>query len=280
MKIVEGQSNLDIDLPHVTADSTFEVWNKETKRYEKANYIKDTGLPSSSHVLIYYGTCGSGKTSLLTSLITSKKKGSKVYRGVWDKIYICASYTSMRSISSDPFKSVPESQYYDEFNEAFLRDVTQKVHENALEDLYSCIIIDDACSRLKRLADPLSNLLLTHRHLKTSVHILAQDVCQVPLSIRSNLTGGFFFKQSNAKRVQLLREEYLSFLSLDEYKKAECYIWKKKGDTLYIKFGGLPFKYHRISDLKVREIVFQDLESQEHCELDTSSTPIKNDVSI
>ena len=129
--------------------------------------------------------------------------------------------------------------------------------------MYSCIIIDDACSRLKRLADPLSNLLLTHRHLKTSVHILAQDVCQVPLSIRSNLTGGFFFKQSNAKRVQLLREEYLSFLSLDEYKKAECYIWKKKGDTLYIKFGGLPFKCHRISDLKVREIAFHDLESQE-----------------
>ena len=102
---------------------------------------------------------------------------------------------------------------------------------------------------------------------------------QVPLSIRANLTGGFFFKQSNYKRIQLLREEYLSFLSPEEYKKFECYIWKKKGDCLYINFR-LPYRYHHIRDLKVREIAFQDLESQEHCELETSTTPIKNDVSI
>ena len=218
MKIVEQKPTLDIDLPTITADSTFTVWNKDTKKYEKANYIIETGLPSSSHVLIYYGVAGSGKTSTMCSIISSRKKGSKVYRGCFDKIYICASYTSMRSISGDPFAKLDKSQFYEEFNEAFLRDVVSRVRENALEDKHSLIIIDDACSRLKRLADPLSNLLLTHRHLKTSVHILAQDVMQVPLSIRSNLTGGFFFKQSNYKRIQLLREEYLSFLSPDEYK--------------------------------------------------------------
>lgn len=80
MKIVESQPNLDIDLPNITADSTFTVWNKDTKSYEKANYIKDTGLPSTSHILIYYGLTGQGKTSLLCSLITSKKQGSKVIR--------------------------------------------------------------------------------------------------------------------------------------------------------------------------------------------------------
>ena len=91
MKIVEQKPTLDIDLPTITADSTFTVWNKDTKKYEKANYIKETGLPSSSHILIYYGLTGQGKTSLLCSLVTSKKKGSKVYRlgGVFDKIYIC-----------------------------------------------------------------------------------------------------------------------------------------------------------------------------------------------
>ena len=273
MKIVEQKPTLDIDLPTITADDTFTVWNKETKKYEKANYIKETGLPSTSHILIYYGLTGQGKTSLMTSLTTSKKKGSKVYRGCFDKIYICASYTSMRSISQDPFKSISQDQYYEEFNEAFLRDVTRRVHENALEDMHSLIIIDDAVSRLKRLADPLSNLLLTHRHLKTSIHILAQDIMQVPLSIRANLTGGFFFKQSNYKRIQLLREEYLSFLSPEEYKKFECYIWKKKGDCLYVNFR-LPYRYHKISDLKVREITFEDLESK--CE---DEPPENNDAS-
>lgn len=105
-----------------------------------------------------------------------------------------------------------------------------------------------------------------------SVHILAQDVMQVPLSIRANLTGGFFFKQSNYKRIQLLREEYLSFLSPEEYKKFECYIWKKKGDCLYVNFR-LPYRYHRIRDLKVREITFEDLESK--CE---DEPPENNDA--
>jgi hypothetical protein len=259
MKIIESKPNLDIDLPGMSADATFTVYNKNTKKYEKAEYIKNTGLPSSNHILIYYGLTGQGKTSNMCSLVTSKKPGSKVYRGVFDKIYICASYTSMRSITGDPFKSIPEDQYYETFDEQFLRDVTQRVHDNALDDLNSLIIIDDAVSRLKRLADPLSNLLLTHRHLKTSIHILAQDIVQVPLSIRANLTGGFFFKQSNNKRIQLLREEYLSFLNPIQYKKFEAYVWQKKGDCLYVSFR-LPYRYHRISDLKVRELTFENLE--------------------
>jgi len=259
MKIIESKPTLDIDLPGMSADTTFTVYNKNTKKYETAEYIKATGLPSTSHILIYYGLTGQGKTSTMCSLVTSKKPASKVYRGCFDKIYICASYTSMRSITGDPFKSIPEDQYYETFDETFLRDVTKRVLENALEDLHSLIIIDDAVSRLKRLADPLANLLLTHRHLKTSIHILPQDIVQVPLSIRANLTGGFFFKQSNYKRIQLLREEYLSFMNPQQYKEFEASIWKKKGDCLYVSFR-LPYRYHRISDLKVRELTFENLE--------------------
>ena len=144
MKIHESQPNLDIDLPNITADSTFTVWNKDTKKYEKANHIKDTGLPSTSHILIYYGLTGQGKTSLLCSLVTSKKKGSKVYRGVFDKIYICASYSSMRSIAGDPFKSIPEDQYYETFNERFLRDVTRRVHDEVLR----LIVLSGKCQAI------------------------------------------------------------------------------------------------------------------------------------
>ena len=176
MKIVESQPNLDIDLPNITADSTFTVWNKDTKSYEKANYIKDTGLPSSSHILIYYGLTGQGKTSLLCSLITSKKKGSKVYRGVFDKIYICALYTSMRSIAGDPFKSIPEDQYYETFNEAFLRDVTQRVHENALEDMHSLIIIDDAVSRRVRVCQLAGFHLVAPQILQTKGRELSLSI--------------------------------------------------------------------------------------------------------
>ena len=46
-------------------------------------------------------------------------------------------------------------------------------------------------------------------------------------------------------------------MSNDEYKKFECQVYKKKGDCIFVKFGSLPYKYYRISDLKFREITFE-----------------------
>ena len=74
MKIHESKPNLDIDLPNITADSTFTVWNKETKKYEKANYIKDTGLPSTSHILIYYGLTGQVRENLHFYAVLSRPR--------------------------------------------------------------------------------------------------------------------------------------------------------------------------------------------------------------
>ena len=80
MIIKEGKQNLELDLPKMGTDQTFTVWNAKKRDYEKATWIKPTGLPSTHSVLIYYGCCGSGKTSLMTSWITSKKPNSRVYR--------------------------------------------------------------------------------------------------------------------------------------------------------------------------------------------------------
>lgn len=256
MKIVEGSKNLELDLPPMGVDKTFTVYDKKKKKYIKADWIKKTGLPPTHSVLIYYGCCGSGKSSLMTSLITSKKPASRVYRGCFDRIYICADYSSIRSLAGDPFGDIPEEQFFHTFNESFLQEITETVKENSDNDLDSLVIIDDSVNRLKRLADPLCNFLLVHRHLKCTTHILAQDICQVPLSVRSNLTGGFFFKQSNQKRIQLLREEYMSFMSNEEYKKFEKFCWNKKGDVLYISFK-LPFRYYK----NFKEITFEELEN-------------------
>jgi hypothetical protein len=113
-----------------------------------------------------------------------------------------------------------------------IADVSARVSENAEKGEHSLLFIDDAVNRLKKLENPLANLMLTNRHKKLAVWILSQDFTQVPLSIRSNINIGIFFKQSNAKRIELLREEYLSMLSKDEYRKFEKYV--------YSWVGGLP----------------------------------------
>ena len=68
-------------------------------------------------------------------------------------------------------------------------------------------------------------------------------------------------------------------MSNEEYKKFECQVYKKKGDCIFVKFGSLPYKYYRISDLKFREITFEDLESKCKDEPEASQPPEKKDAS-
>jgi hypothetical protein len=261
MKIVESDSKHEIELPVVTADDIYTYYDPSTKTYKPAQHILDAGFMASPHNMIFFGLTGSGKTSAATGMLVNKSPKSRLYFGIFDKIYMCCSQESMNSIKGQPFKSIPPQQWYDSFSEAMIADVSARVSENAEKGEHSLLFIDDAVNRLKKLENPLANLMLTNRHKKLAVWILSQDFTQVPLSIRSNINIGIFFKQSNAKRIELLREEYLSMLSKDEYRKFEKYVYKKKGDALMINFR-LPFRYHLIRDLKVKELFFEGLENE------------------
>lgn len=258
MKIIEGRRNLELDLPKMRVDNTFTVYESKKKCYVPATWIEKTGLPKTHHCMAYFGCCGSGKTSTMVSIVCSKKKDSRVYYGCYDHIYICAKYSSIRSIGSDPFKSIPEDQFYPEFNVDFIDKMNELCESNSSEGEDTLIVIDDAVNRLKSskiIQDKLSNLMLCHRHLKVPIHLLCQDICQAPLNIRSNLTGAFIFKQTNEKRVNLVREEYLSQFNPIEYKQVCDYLYRKKGDSLYVDFGP-PFRYFR----NFQPIEFTDLE--------------------
>ena len=85
----------------------------------------------------------------------------------------------MNSIKGSPFSSIPSNHWYNQFNEGMIEDVSKRVSENAEKGEYSLLFIDDAVNRLKTLQDPLSNLMLTNRHKKLAVWILAQDFMKV-----------------------------------------------------------------------------------------------------
>ena len=64
----------------------------------------------------------------------------------------------MNSLRGQPFKSIPPDQWYDQFNESMIADVSRRVSENAEKGEHSLLFIDDAVNRLKALQNPLANL--------------------------------------------------------------------------------------------------------------------------
>ena len=68
----------------------------------------DSSLCNKNFISLVVGAAGTGKTSIVTALVTSKKKGCKAYRQQFEDVIINIPRSSFRSITGDPFKTVEE----------------------------------------------------------------------------------------------------------------------------------------------------------------------------
>jgi len=229
----------------MSCDKRFQWVDKKSGKSHDAVWIDQTPFWNKNHVLVLSGAAGSGKTTASVSLISSMKH--RVYNGVFDQILVCAPESTLKSISKSPFEKLPESQIFHTFDEVFLDFALQTVEMNSLEEKDTLVWVDDAASALKtnrRVIEKLSNLVMKHRHLRCSIHLLCQDLIQVPLSIRENISGVINFRPINCKRMRLFHEEYLGTISYKEFLELNKYIYKKKGDFLFIKMQN-PRVYYR-----------------------------------
>jgi hypothetical protein len=205
-------------------------------------------LDRKSFVYLVVGAKGSGKTSFMTSLVTGNKKPFKCYRGCFDEVLLNMPQSSMNSIKGKPFKSLPASSCYDNFDYKLLEDIFEKAEERSEEGEFTLAIIDDASSKLKTnkmLIDKLTMLVHRHRHLRLSLMILVQDLISVPLSVRKNADAIIYFRPTNEKSNQIFREEFLGGFSKDRMEELMKYTFKKKGDFLMVKLNVIPFEYYR-----------------------------------
>ena len=250
MKIVEKKSDFKIELSKLSADQKLRYYDNRKKDEVVADWIDKTPFWNKNHVLVYSGACGSGKTTTCLSLISSRRKNSRVYAGCFDMVIINAPISTLKSLENNPFEDLDDEQIFNKFDEEFLDYILEKSEENSLNDKDTLTIIDDASNQLKsnrRVIDKLTNLVCKHRHLKLTIHLLVQDLIQLPLSIRENISGVICFKPINSKRMKLFHEEYLSDLSYKEFLELNEFLYKKKGDFLFIKFS-LPREFYKNFD--------------------------------
>ena len=208
----------------------------------------DGSLCNKNFVSLVVGAAGTGKTSIVTSLVTSKKKGCKAYRQQFEDVILNIPRSSLRSIRGDPYKTIDDENIYDDLDEEFLDYVLEKAEENSSQGYRTLVVIDDGSSKLKAnkvIIDKLTLMVHKHRHLALSMFILVQDLVSVPLGIRKNISQLFYFKPSNEKSNIIFRDEFMGLFTKDETNSILKFVFKKKGDFLNIKLQAEPVEYYR-----------------------------------
>ena len=167
-------------------------------------------LPCMNFAMGIFGNAGSGKTSFLMSLLTSRRP-NKVYRGVFDHVYFIMPPHSRASLASSLFDDHPPEKVYDDLDEEVLEEILEKAKETASseESGNSLIIIDDCTANLKDKAVEklLRKIIFNRRHYHISLIVLAQSYNQVPLALRKTLSNFICFRPANKKEVESIFTE-------------------------------------------------------------------------
>jgi hypothetical protein len=190
-------------------------------------------------LMVIAGTMGSGKTSFLISSLTSKK----VWRKVFDNIYLIMPPSSRSSLKKNPFKQLKGNHIHDELTYEALCEIDEEI-DNREEDSdgdkeNNLLIIDDQTQALKlnSIQGLLRHMILNSRHKRLGVIVLTQYLNAIPLAIRKNASDVVLCNQPrNAKELKSIIEEYLG---LDKNKGMELlrYCFKRKYDKLIMNLN-------------------------------------------
>ncbi|MGI9358412.1 MAG: ATPase/DNA packaging protein [Paracoccaceae bacterium] len=203
------------------------------------NIVENLSPPLSpvSHMYLFCGAPGSGKTTAMLNLISKRKKynGFKTsYYKAYEHVFLCS--PSLHTIKDSPFKDHPEEKVYTEFDDQFLDDIEAFCSLAADECQNTLIILDDVGSMLKNagLERRFSYLCQRRRHLHLSIWLLMQRYTQVPKNIRAScITHLFLFRPQNMKELQQVHEELLP-IKKEEVLGFLKYIWNVKYGFLFV----------------------------------------------
>lgn len=177
----------------------------DTKLHNKLDNYDATSLINKSNFSLFLGKPGSGKTSLMVSMLNTPS----LFKRCFHKIYVFMPSHSRGSLKNNIFDQLPDNQLYDTLDLETINDVFDNIEENADEGKFSLIILDDVQQYLKDkyVAKRLLEIVANRRHLKTSVWLLAQTYKSIPRQIRQVLTNLFIFKINKAEMENIFNEQ-------------------------------------------------------------------------
>jgi len=237
MSIVEEVNKIELTIPKFTVDVQFPN--------------VPTPLPNQSFYMCAIGPPRSGKSSLITSLLTTSSP-QKIYNGTFEHIYYFCPEGSFNSMDPNPYKALDPSKIKFEFNSETFGEVLAKVEESAKKKENSLIILDDFSANLKDvlLRKDIEKAINNRRHKRLSIINIAQTYRAIPLSVRKLITHLFLFKVNNLKELESVRDELVPRDRI-EFQKIYNYVFPPSADPhtfLYVDVanGELYKNFNRI----------------------------------
>lgn len=214
-------------------------------RLEKYEMVKTCWSMNSFNVVV--GRMGSGKTSLLTSLVKS------VFKKCFESIYVFMPPNSRASIENDIFgKNLPADQLYDTLTADNIHEVYDTLQENSNEGWNSLLIIDDFQSLLKdkEIQQVLQKIVTKMRHLRCTIFLLQQNFQALPKHLRELTTNLITFNVGKSQ-LQKIFDETIP-LDKDLFNEIVKTCFKEPHDWICINY-----KYKKLYK-KFDEIILDD----------------------
>lgn len=181
----------------------------DTKLHNKLDAYELTSLLNKSNFTLFLGKPGSGKTSLMISLLDTPS----LFKRVFNKIYVFMPRHSRGSLKQNIFDQLPEDQLYDNLDAENIDEVFHEIEDNSDNGKFSLIILDDVQQFLKDkyVSKRLLEIAANRRHLKTSIFLVAQTYRSIPRQVRQVLTNLFVFKVSKGEMQNIFDEQVEMF---------------------------------------------------------------------
>ncbi len=176
---------------------------------------KNAPFPKSHFLYMIVGGIGSGKTTTALRLLKIPKEDGG-FRKVFNRIYVVSPTAKYDDKWDKLIQEVDEDgNYYTECTDETIGDIIDKIE--SYNDEYkqekgkapsNLVIIDDCVdSFTNRKKSKLDKLILTLRHLKTTVFLMSQKLNAIPTLIRAQARCITFFPTINRREEQTLYNE-------------------------------------------------------------------------
>ena len=177
--------------------------NCDNGLHKKLDDYDLTRFMNGHHTNLFIGKPRSGKTSLLYSLFKSKK----LFRKVFQKIYLFQPSASRSSMNDNIFSVLPEDQKFDDLTFDNLNQVMEEIKQED-KTTNTCIIFDDMTAYLKNpdIKLLMKELIFNRRHLHVSIFFLVQTYKSIEKDIRKLFSNIFIFKVSKNELETIFEE--------------------------------------------------------------------------